>query len=416
MVIKKLRGKRLSWLPIVFAVSMSWAALGGAISLRPSHQDQWNYTFDFYSARLENDPVDFIAMNHLADAYVTRARTLGNDTDYLNAEEMLRRSLAVNNSRYNLSARSRLAPVLLSQHRFREGLAEAESVLELKPDDATALAAAGDARSEMGDLKGAVYEFRQLLRIAPGMAAYSRMALLEQALGRASESHAWFLMARDDADQIGGEPAAWVRVMMADLAIKTGDYDTARNLCREALQIMPAYYLAFEHQAEIEERTHDYASARPLLYKAVAIARQPELLLRLANVEEQLNNPSDAERLRTEALLMLEAKIVSGNQGHLRSLANGLLDLRKDMPRALFLAEQDALLRGGYLVDATLARALAANGAMQRARVYMNRALQHNPIDPNLYRDAAQLFADAGDHEASAAALEAAGRFMHNQH
>jgi tetratricopeptide (TPR) repeat protein len=386
------------------------AALGTAAYRSPTPVERFTARFAFYGARLDRDPADFLAMNQLADTYTARARLLGDEADYTRAEEMLRRSLSVNPSRYNLSARTRLASALLARHRFREAQAMAETVLVYKPGDRAAMAVVGDALFETGDPAGAAAWFRDLADLAPGVASFSRMAKLAAAQGDAKAARYWFSRTREAADEESGEPAAWVRVMMAELSIRTGDHDAARAYGREALRIVPDYYLAYEHLAEVEEREGNHAAARPLLQKAIGIARHPEFLLRLAGVEERLGNLPAARRLREEARARLEASVAAGDPEHLRALALCLLDLGVDAPRALWLAEQDTRLRGGYQTDAVMARALAANGALQRACVYMNRALAGRPLDPDLYLTAAALFDAYGDPAAGAAARRAGAR------
>ena len=147
------------------------------------------------------------------------------------------------------------------------------------------------------------------------------MADLTRAYGQADEAWVWYARARVAADSFGGEPAAWVRVMMADLAIKTGQYGRARTYCNEALEIVPDYYLALAYLARAAECEKDYEKARPLLRQVVKTTRSPAFMIRLAHEEDALGAPDQAEMLRDMARVILEVTVASGDIGHLRALA-----------------------------------------------------------------------------------------------
>jgi len=260
-------------------------------------------------------------MNRLAAAHVTQARLTGDHSGYKHAEGLLRRFLATNATLYNIEARSQLASVLLSQHRFQEGYEIAEEALARKQQEPAVLTVISDVYVESGRLKEAASTLQDLIRIAPGLAAYSRMADLTRAYGQADEAWVWYARARVAADSFGGEPAAWVRVMMADLAIKTGQYGRARTYCNEALEIVPDYYLALAYLARAAECEKDYEKARPLLRQVVKTTRSPAFMIRLAHEEDALGAPDQAEMLRDMARVILEVTVASGDIGHLRALA-----------------------------------------------------------------------------------------------
>lgn len=376
----------------------------------PSVEDRLTALEAFFAARVAHDPIAMSAMNSLAGVYVARARLNGDESYYRKAEGLLERSLKVTDSEYNLDARVHLAGVRMAQHRFREAREMAEQVLALHPKHKEAIALIGDALLEQGDLKGAGSYYDDLLALSPGVGAHSRVARLAEKQGRRRFAEKNYAQALTAADQIGGEPAAWIRAMIADFRIKTGDYDEARIWLQQALDIVPGYYLAFQYLAEIERREGNYDSAHALLQKSIARGRAPESLLRLAKVEEFRNNPMAAETLRDLAIAQLEATVAQGGQGHLRALANALLDHHIDAPRALLLAEQDLGMRQGYEAQATMARALAANGELLRACVHMNAAIANQPLDPDLYLAAAEIYGAYGDQAASEAASQTAFR------
>lgn len=386
------------------------AAATTAGATGPSVEERLTALEAFFSARVARDPIAMSAMNSLANVYVARARLNGDEAYYRKAEGLLEGSLKVTDSEYNLDARVQLAAVRLAQHRFREAREMAEQVLVYHPKHKDAIALIGDALLEQGDLKGAGSYYDDLLALGPGVGAYSRVARLAEKQGRRRSAERGYAQALAAADETGGEPAAWIRAMIADFRIKTGDYDEARVWLQQALDIVPEYYLAFQYLAEIEQCEGNYEGAHTLLQKSIARGRTPESLLRLAKVEESRNNLMAAETLRDLAIAQLEVTVAQGGQGHLRALANALLDHHIDAPRALLLAEQDLEVRQGYEAHATMARALAANGELLRACVHMNTAIASQPLDPDLYLAAAEIYGAYGDQAASEAASQTAFR------
>jgi tetratricopeptide (TPR) repeat protein len=86
-----------------------------------------------------------------------------------------------------------LAHAYLAAHAFGKALAVAEAGLELGPDDAALIAARGEAKAGLGDVEGALGDWRLALELEPEDigALYSTAFLLERE-GRLTESaQAW---------------------------------------------------------------------------------------------------------------------------------------------------------------------------------------------------------------------------------
>lgn len=160
----------------------------------------------FWSARLKPDTQDYITLTTLAGAYLARARgARGDAAAYSRAEEALREALALN-PRYE-RAGALLGSVLIGRHDFAGALAQADGVLAANPDTPQALAAAGDAHLELGDLAAAAANYRRLLELAPGGPVYSRLSRLAWLQGRPDEAVDWMRRAADETVELdlGGE-------------------------------------------------------------------------------------------------------------------------------------------------------------------------------------------------------------------
>ena len=100
-------------------------------------------------ARLKATPHDAASAVRLADALLRLARVTDNAGLAVNAERALTTVLAADVDRYD--ARRMLATVLLSQHRFRDAIREAERCQQMHPNDAWPLGVIGDAHLELGE-------------------------------------------------------------------------------------------------------------------------------------------------------------------------------------------------------------------------------------------------------------------------
>jgi tetratricopeptide (TPR) repeat protein len=97
-------------------------------------------------ARLAERAADGAAVVQLAELLIRVQRIDSDAAAVVTAEQRLRQFLSRNPDHYD--AQRTLGPVLLSQHRFRDALREAERARALDPRDAYNYAVIGDARRE----------------------------------------------------------------------------------------------------------------------------------------------------------------------------------------------------------------------------------------------------------------------------
>src|SRR5215471_15353279 len=124
--------------------------------------------------KLTKDPRDAKAAVRMADALLRQTRVTGNAGLAMRAESVLQSALAGNPDDYAL--RRMLATVYLSQHRFREALAQAEACRERQPSDAWVYGAIGDAHLELGDYDQAFDAFDRMAALKPNAASYARVS------------------------------------------------------------------------------------------------------------------------------------------------------------------------------------------------------------------------------------------------
>jgi tetratricopeptide (TPR) repeat protein len=175
------------------------------------------------------------------------------------------------------------------------------------------------------------------------------------------------------------EPRAWLLTQRGDLELRAGRDSAARVVFESALRLAPDYPVAQQRLAAYFEGNERWVEAEPWLARSVRHTRSPELLLRLATVEEHMGRAARADSLRSEALYHMEHHYLAGDFGHLRTLARQLIDRPagpRDLARGLAMARQDAAARAGVYAEWTLARALRLNGRPGEALTHANRAVR----------------------------------------
>lgn len=119
-------------------------------------------TVEEMTARVARKADDGRAVIRLADALVRLQRVNNDGRAVITAEEHLRAFLKVVPDHYE--AQRLLAAVLLSQHRFKEAIAQAESVRARDPRDAWNYGAIGDGYLELGNYEKAFEAFDRMGR------------------------------------------------------------------------------------------------------------------------------------------------------------------------------------------------------------------------------------------------------------
>ncbi|HEX3219754.1 MAG TPA: hypothetical protein VHU77_06985, partial [Candidatus Limnocylindria bacterium] len=115
----------------------------------------------------------YLDLMNLADAYLDRSRVSGGLDDITRAGAALDR--AARTAPYPAQVEVRRAQVAFSLHDFYGAMRRADALLRDDPQNLAALGVAADSRLETGDVAGADARYRELARLAPSPAAWSRL-------------------------------------------------------------------------------------------------------------------------------------------------------------------------------------------------------------------------------------------------
>ena len=349
----------------------------------------------FWEPRVAADPRDYLSALHLADAYVDRARATAGLADLQRAQAVL--GQAAERAPDPILVVPRQAQVALSLHEFSQAAALADEVLAGAPDDLTAVAVAGDARLETGDLAGAHQHYDQLAKLAPSAPVWSRLARLAFLEANPSTAFALVQRAIGDAEANGfGDEAAFYRYQLGELYRATGDTAAAEVAYETALDALPGYPAATIGLAMTREGQGRRAEAIALLEAATNRLPTPEAVAALGDLYFLAGDTEAAER--AYALVERIGEVARATGGvYDRQLVLFAADHDRAVEATISLAESELELRQDIYAWDALAWALYKGDRLDEAAVAANHATALGTPDPRLAYHAGMIAAARGE-------------------
>jgi tetratricopeptide (TPR) repeat protein len=349
----------------------------------------------FWEPRVAADPRDYLSALHLADAYAGRARVTADLADLQRAEAALRRAATV--APNTLLVVPRQAQLAFALHEFARAAALADEVLAVAPDDLTALAVAGDALLETGDLAGARQHYDRLNVLAPSAPVWSRLARL--AFLEADISAAFSLVGRaiQDAEANGfADEAAFYRYQLGELHRATGDLAAAGVAYETALDALPGYPAATIGLAMTREGQGRRTEAIALLEAATNRLPTPDAVAALGDLYFLAGDADAADRAYALVERISEVARATGAI-YDRQLVLFAADHDRAVEAAISLAESELELRQDIYAWDALAWALYKGDRLDEAAVAANHAMALGTPDPRLVYHAGMIAAARGE-------------------
>jgi tetratricopeptide (TPR) repeat protein len=346
------------------------------------------------TARLAKRPDDGRAVVRLADALVRLQRVNNDGRAVITAEEHLRAFLKVVPDHYE--AGRTLAAVLLSQHRFLEAIAQAESVRARDPRDAWNYGAMGDGYLELGDYDKAFAAFDQMGRLQPGPPAYARASYGLELKGDLDGALEQMLKASDGTTPNDLESQAWHFSQVGLLLLQKGRLVEARLQFDHAAATFPDHPFAIGGLAKIKIVEGDLASARQMLQQQLARIPTPDLAATIGDLSLALGEREQAERYFTMSEQIERAAWGNGARQP-QVLARFLAERGRNLPESVALAEEAARTRRDIFTMDTLSWAYFMSGRLEDARKASALALRTGSRDARILFHAAAIQAASGE-------------------
>jgi tetratricopeptide (TPR) repeat protein len=231
--------------------------------------------------------------NSLAFALARRARETADSTHYAQAEEAVKKSLAL--APGNLGGEKARIWILLGKHEFAQALESARALNRRVPDDVMVYGFLTDAHVELGNYEEAEKAADWMLRLRPGnIPGLTRAAYLRELFGDIEGALELMTMALHSTPFREFEERAWIMTQMAHLHLVSGRVEEAELAARQALELFSEYHYALAALAEVRTTQKKYAEAADLLRRRYRSAPHPENLYALAAALERAGHKAEA--------------------------------------------------------------------------------------------------------------------------
>jgi tetratricopeptide (TPR) repeat protein len=323
------------------------------------------------TARLDDEPADTTAAVALAEALLRLARVDNDPSAAVRAERALRRAL--DGKPHDYLARRELGAVLLSQHRFREAIAEASAARVDRPDDVWNDGVLGDAHLELGEYEQAFDAFDRMVAKRPSAAAYARVSYTRELQGDRDGAIRLMAMSLEATSASDPESQAWHEVHLGQLLLDTGDGADAKQHFERAEFLFPDYGPAIEGRVRVLKAEGRLEDALALASDQLSKHQTGALAVVAGDLARALGRLEDAERFYQSAEYLLRYEPAA--------LALFLAEHDRDIPRAVDTAKAAVSIRRDIFTEDALAWALFKHGDVSDARQAIERAMRTGSRD-----------------------------------
>ena len=269
------------------------------------------------------------------------------------------------------------AHALQSLHRFSEAEGVARELIKFReqPFDYGVL---GDALIDEGKIRGGAAAYQRMVDLRPDLQSYARVGHVRWLTGDLAGAIQVMTLAVGASSPHDPEAGAWAYTRLALYQLQRGATKQALQSCDAALALQSNYAPALFVRARIQQALEHSAEALTDLQRAVELNPLPEYQWALADALRSVGHSSEAARVE-------QAITDRGATEDPRSFSLYLATRRKNIERALQLAEQELVNREDIFTHDALAWALAVNGRIDEARRHLSRALSEGTPDARLF-------------------------------
>ncbi|WP_456427972.1 tetratricopeptide repeat protein [Rhodocaloribacter sp.] len=348
----------------------------------------------YFRAEIEEKPRSPKAYVELAQVYLQRARTTGNEAANVpEARRLLDEALALDAGHYH--ARILKASLANTLHRFEDARDLALRLIEENDHHAFTWGILVDALVELGAYEEAIEACDRMSALRPGIGSYARVSYLRELHGDAGGALDAMKRAAD-AGVLGRYDRAWALYTLANLYLSGGKLDTAAYIFRGILEERPGFapsIAGLGHVARIEGRT---AEAVVHFRDAYAAEPRPSFLEGLETTYREAERFDEADALLPELLRSFTDARAMGERVDMEE-ADFLADHDLRLDDALRMARSEYERRPDHLhALETYAWTLYKNGRAAEAVPHITRALRFGTGDAMAHFRAGMIYRAAG--------------------
>jgi tetratricopeptide (TPR) repeat protein len=367
----------------------------------------------FLERKVQNDPDDFIAQNQLVARYLDSLRVTG-DNEYLaKARRAAEASVALGTPEMNKGGLAVLAQVQFASHQFAAARDTARKLGDLEAGKPLPIGLLGDALLELGDYDEAARSYQELARIDPNsMDTESRLAKLTRIRGDLDGTRNHLNRALKAARGLTPRiPSveAWCLVQLGQLAFSRGDWKEAEKEYQAALSLLPDFWSATEHTAELRGAQEKYPEAIASYENLIARVPRPELMQALGDLYAFEGKLKEANQWHERAAAAYFKDVEKGSVIYVHHLAGFFSDSVEVPEKSLEWARKDLEMRHSVYANDSMAWALYRGGQYAEAAAQMEKALALGTKDAHILFHAGMIATASGDPDRGKEFLRRAG-------
>jgi tetratricopeptide (TPR) repeat protein len=335
----------------------------------------------------------------LTGIYLQEARISGN-FNYYNTAALKCIAATLKKDPKNFEALAFKTTILLSQHRFADGLKEADQLQQLYPYNAYVYGLMVDGNVETGNYKAALEAADKMISIRPDIRSYSRIAYLREIHGDIPGAIEAMKLAVD-AGAPGDENTEWCRAQSGKLYEKIGKIKDAEMYYTIADSNRKNFPYALAGLARIASRNKEYTKALTLYQQAEALIPDHTFKEGIKEIYT-ITGKKDSAKFIAEEILNYMKKF-SGNaktnegQNEDHEMAHAYMGIG-NYDKALEYALQEYNRRPFNIeMNETVAIVYYSKGEYVKALPFIETALKTNCKNPELLCHAGLIYAKMGD-------------------
>jgi tetratricopeptide (TPR) repeat protein len=296
-----------------------------------------------------------------------------------------------------------LAAVLVSQHRFRDGRAQAERCLAREPGDAWLLGVIADAHIELGDYEAGWTAIDAMMARRPNAAAYARASYARELQGDLSGALELMEMSLSATAPFDSEAVAWHHSQVGHLQYELGRLDEAGRSFAHAEHVFAAYPPAIQGRVRTLVVRGALDAALRLVREQPNAWPAPERFALEGDLSAALGDVAAAERAYRLAEAAWMSDVVEPTQ-----LARFLAERDRRIDFALQVARGELTRRRDIFTEDAYAWASFRTGRIDDAEAAIARALRTGTRDRTIRYHAAAIAAQTGNLRSARQHLEMA--------
>jgi tetratricopeptide (TPR) repeat protein len=322
-------------------------------------------------------------------AYARRARETSDAQFYARADETLRRSFAI--APGNFEGMKVEALLQLERHEYASALQSATKLNQAVPDDLSVYGYLVDANVELGNYKEAIAAAQWMLDLRPGNSGgLIHASYLRELHGNLAGALDLMRMAYEATPPSETADRAWMLAQTSHLELLAGGLTQAESDANSALRTFPDDRHALAALAKVRVAQGRYGDAVSLLRQRYLAAPHPENLYALAEAQELAGQHEDAQASfrKFETLSLTETESPDNSN---RELVSYYVDHAGDPAKALEVARREIARRHDVFTIDSYAWALAANKEYAEANRQLQTALAVGVKDPAILYHAGSI-------------------------